>query len=135
MEVAGLRLRFTRRPKFFWEPVSRSLIIFQGGTRGRNRQAEDLDERAANVFERFMGRDVDGEYTRTMPSISGGVWRRAPGHADRFDYWSDKFDDDREYTHGITSAVRVYRGGGSKPPWIWVLRGGNLRITRRGIEG
>lgn len=135
LEAAGLRMRFTGRPGWYWEPRSRSVIVFQGGRRGNARKADDVDAKTERAFEAFMGRGVESQHSHTMPPIQGGVWRRAPGFAARFDYWSDKFDEDEEYTHGFTSRVRLYRGGGASPPWIWVLRGGRLRVTRRGIEG
>lgn len=137
VEAGGLRLQFAKRPHMYWDPRTSTLMWFQGGERSRARNPADVDAKAAKAFEDFMGRDVEREFQHTMPRMPNGVWRKV-GRADRFDYWSDKFDEPpprREYTHGITSAVNLYRGGGPKPPWIWMLRGGKLRITRRGIEG
>lgn len=133
VEAGGLRLTFKPRLPFYWEPRSKSLVIFQGGGRTKNRVPGDVDPATERAFRAFMGRNPDREYQRTMPPVSGGVWRKA--NAERFDYWSDKFGDPENYTHGFTSNVSLYRGGGSKPPWIWVLRGGRLRVTKRGIEG
>ena len=57
------------------------------------------------------------------------------GAATRIDYSSDKWGNRDEYTHGVTTGATLYRFGGPKPPWIWVLRGGGLTITTRGIIG
>jgi hypothetical protein len=135
MEAGGLRIQFVGRPAFYWEPRSKTLIVLQGAKRGRTRNPTDVDAKTADAFETFMGRNVQREHTASMPAMPHGVWRRAPGRAGRFDYWSDKFQGDKERTHPFSSGVRCYRGGGSQPPWIWLLRGGSLRVTRRGIEG
>ena len=136
LEVAGLVLKWRRGQPFLWDPRQKAIIILQGAKRGRALRVDSADARAADAFRRFMGRVAKRERVDRMGKMSRGVWRKAPGYADRYDYWSDKFDAKiREYTHPITSNVSVYRGGGPRPPWVWVIRGGSLNVTTRGIVG
>lgn len=131
LEGGGHRLRWKRGQPFLWDPRQKALIILMGAKR---RPGGYDDAKTADAYRRFMGREARRLATDRMAPMQHGVWRSAP--ARRFDYWSDKFRrQNREYTHGFTSNVRVYRGGGSKPPWIFVLKGGSLNVTSQGIVG
>lgn len=114
-----------------WWPESKSLLIYDGIRRGRKGRDVAHGE-ATRAFEMWAGRDAKHERTDTMPVR--GKWR-AYGAVLRIDYASDKWTRKDEYTHTFGPGVRLYRYGGAKvPPWLWVLKGGEMTVTERGIE-
>jgi len=133
VEVAGRVLRW--RPGacvLLWSPRYRALVAIQGCRPGP-RRATPGTGRAAAARRRWTGRDPDRERTIRVPGIRG-VWSSL-GRCVRTDYQSAKWGRSVPYTHDHGPGVRVYRYGGARPPWIWVIRGGQLRITADGIEG
>lgn len=132
IETRTHRFRWRRgSAKLLWFPELRAFVWLQGVAPGSRRPAGDVGHRAADAFERFMGRRVRYEKTIRVPKLRGS-WRSL-GVATRIDYYSDKWSERAEYTH--PTGATLYRFGGRTPPWIWVLRGGTLRVTTRGIEG
>jgi len=76
----------------------------------------------------------DTEQIQEIPLT--GRWAAA-GRALKVDYLSDKFNRERKivaYRHRFEDPpdVEVMQGRGFR---VWVLRGGGLRVTARGIEG
>lgn len=134
LEVAGLVVRWRRGMDFLWDEDQRAILILQGSANSRRRKVEATGA-DADAYRKFMGRRAKHERTDRI-RVEQAQWRKAPGYAARFDYWSDKFRAKlREYTHPFDSNVSVYLLGGARPPWVWALRGGRLRVTARGIEG
>jgi hypothetical protein len=115
-----------------WFPESQALIWFEGGARyGRRQDARGIGGKAADARKRWSHRAPSQE--RTADVTTPRTWRTF-GQADRVDYRSDKFDlVVREYTH--ETRATLYRSGGVKPPWIWVLKGPGFRLTTRGLIG
>lgn len=130
---AGPYLFKWKNERLLWDPHHRALVILQGAKVGASKRANRKGA-AANAYGKFMGRGVSSARVAKMPALKG-TWRKAKP-VRRVDYRSDKFGRGAtEYTHKHGSGVALYRAGGSEPPWVWVIRGGNLRVTARGIEG
>lgn len=125
-----------KRCPLLWFPEYRACAWMQGAKRGRKQAAPDeIARKVESAFERWADRPVRLIGTDTFPPRPKGQWL-AYGRASRIDYWSDKWGTTAEYTHTITTSVRLYRWGhAKKPPWLWVLRGGGLQLTARGLIG
>jgi hypothetical protein len=120
------------RAALTWDPRSRSLVIFEGGKRGKPGPAPTGP--AARAHERWS--DYEAGSMATLSVQPRGRWRSV-GPVSRLDYASDKFDGRmRGYTHDTGPRVRVYLHGSlTKLPRVWVVRGGRLNVTARGIVG
>lgn len=134
VEAGPYLFKWRKRERLLWDAATKSLVILQGATVGRSKAERDAQGKAAAAYKNFMGRGVSMGTRAKMPKVAG-TWRKlAP--ARRVDYRSDKFNRrPKEYTHKHDGGVTLYRAGGSAPPWVWVIRGGRLRVTARGIEG
>jgi len=116
----------------YWHPESCSLVAFHGIGRPRLR-VERVGGRAADAFERWTGRpqkragtlrvDVEDHWVRFGPAVS-------------LNYYSTKWPRrGPRYEHATTTRPTVYRLGGVRPPWVWVVRGGGFTLTRNGLVG
>lgn len=136
-EVRGQVIRTGRsRSKLIWFPVWKALIFFEGVRTGPS-SAANLSKlegvgRQEGAFERWAQREARKSHPVTFPA--GARKWYAMGKVDRLDYWSDKWGKDDEYTHDFGNSVKLYALFGKKSA-MWVIRGGKLRVTRRGIEG
>lgn len=141
LEVAGQVIRMGRkRVPLLWFPGWKSLVFFEGVTMGRpyagNLRGIEDDagyKRAMRSFDSWADRSATKARGITYPG--GDRKWFAAGKADRIDYWSDKWGRDEEYTHDLGKGVRLYVLQKSRTTAMWVLRGGRLRVTKRGIEG
>lgn len=115
----------------YGDPKTHAAIGLEGGTRGSKTASNgEIDPRVADLFERWTGRRVRNARTDTAKFAGKPKWVSF-GRINRVDYWSDKKGRKTEYTHDTDSVL--YRFGGAKPPWIWVIRG--MKITSRGFVG
>lgn len=133
VEVGGVVYRWPKGEcRLLWSPRNRALLWFEGN--GQPIEVpEDADIQAAqNAYERFRDQDARKVYSKEYPVK--GQWRSF-GRADRIDYYSTKWGDNASYTHKLGRRVVLYRQGSAKGPWLYVLRGGNLRCTARGLVG
>lgn len=132
VEIDGHVVKFPKgKHPLLWWPEKKALLIYDGIRRGRKGRDVEHGE-ATRAFERWADRDAKHERTDTLPDR--GLWR-GYGAAVRIDYASDKWKRKDEYTHAFGPGVRLYRYGGVKvPPWLWVLKGGKMTVTDRGIE-
>ncbi len=123
-------------PLLQWSQPASALVVWFGLKMPRPRPASSPDASASAAYERWTDyeRAASTEREFTTPALTGS-WRSL-GRAVAIGYRSDKFSDKGKpvaYDHAFTSKVRVYALGASKQ--LYVLRGGSLRLTRRGIEG
>lgn len=136
LEVATDRLVF-RFPKgkvpLCWFPELGALIGVQGAQRGRKTRPDEVEASAASAYERWSDRGVRAE--RTDKIRFGKAQWRTFGRVKRVDYYSDKWGKRDEYTHDTGKSVKLYRFGGSAPPYLWVVKGRTLRVTTRGLVG
>lgn len=134
VETSDSRIRWRKGSnRFYWDPDQKCLMWYEGGRKGRSGAIDDPGT-AGRSFKAWTGKNPQYERTDTIPDVRTPVWV-SYGRIVRLDYASSKWGKD-EYTHNHGKKVRLYRWGGkTKAPWIWVVKGGNLRITNRGIEG
>ncbi len=136
-----------KRPRLYWSAAKKALVFFTGvkdsgrGTRGVLDELLDTKpgRAAAKVFERWSRNEPSGG--RTLDVGVADKWWRFTVPPLRIDYWSDKWDEPAEYTHDLGPSVRgwlqVSKNFGSKTrsKEAWILRGGRLTVTERGIVG
>jgi hypothetical protein len=126
------------RTLLMWAPDAKALVWVTGARPSRPSPAElgSLEARAANVRDAWTddGRSAERLRRLRLPATSG-KWSRH-GRALRIGYRSDKFGarGERAYEHEHGPGVNLY--GFASPKFnLYLLRGGKLRVTRRGIEG
>jgi hypothetical protein len=133
VEIEGAVFRWPRgQVELLWHPGARCLCWFDADEIPLEPDDETNDRAAALAYARF--KDRDAKTLRTAEYPVGGQWR-SYGRARRIDYFSDKWDERASYTHDLGHRVVLYRQGPTRGPWLFVLRGGRLRCTHRGIEG
>jgi len=97
-----------------------------------NAKTEPIDptnKRAAAMYRRFNRRYPDQCFHTTAPEAKMMV-----GVANHIVYESDKFGPMRQYIHKFETPPSIYVDNPNKPRFLAIL-GGNIRITKRGIEG
>jgi hypothetical protein len=154
LALPDMVVKFGRsKPPLLWFPEEKSLGFFMYSdgdkTRGRpdwlnvrpsSKAFDELDETtdvgpAVRAFKSFMGRGPGHEArTYEFPFRSTRGWYSI-NRVKRIDYWSDKFRKEREYTHDHGAGVRLYIYGSPRRfgPSFWLIRGGKLNVTERGI--
>lgn len=118
--------------ELLWCPAAKSLVWFDSDEIPLDPDQNQNINAAVKAFERFKDRDPNRLRRAEYPV--GGQWR-SYGRAERVDYHSDKWGQRASYTHDLGPSVVLYRQGPANGPWCFVLRGGRLTVTRRGIEG
>lgn len=114
-----------------WHPKARACVWIQGGRRLDGTAKGDAKVRDA--FRRWTGRKAKASELVKFRVRESWV---SFGPCERFDYFSKKWPRcGPEYTHKTTTHPTLYRLGGTRPPWVWVLRGGGLQLTTRGLVG
>lgn len=138
VELSGVVLRFDEiEAPFFWHPETKSVLWIDAPC--RKLKAKQLSEK------RTLQAKIDYEEWADRKSTKWESWRCSVsksshwyscGKARRFDYKSDKWNKKQEYTHELGKGVCLYfLGSSSMQKGLWLLRGGKLRVTSRGIEG
>lgn len=138
VETDGATLVWARgRATLAWSPKAKALVIIEGAKRTKAPKVHwagggDPQVAAARrSFERFADRDANK--AATLEVSPRGPWRSV-GPVKRIDYHSDKWGRRREYTHKSGPGVRLYlKGSWSKTPRLWVMKGGRMTVTPRGI--
>jgi len=112
-----------------WSDQARALVFVPG----RTFDLEDLEglrgSASARAFERWSVWEASQGGRATL--AEGGPW--SAYRALTIGYRSDKFGRPADYQHDFGRAVVAYAPTSSTAPWV--IRGGALRITQRGIEG
>lgn len=118
-------------PFLWWSPRQRAIVFTQGVKNPRPRQGEPpRADGAAATYERFHGRKATS-YREDVPIPA--VSLRELGPAVSLAYRGDRWKG-RVAEHPFGKSVRAYLGErrGEK---VFVIAGGRLRMTARGIEG
>lgn len=131
IETATWRVSWARRYPLVWCPHRRALIVLEL-PKGRTERVgrDDVPADARRAFQRWTGHDVTWRRRTDIPTR--GSWSSL-GRATKVDYRSDREGPMTEYTHD-TKAM-AYRFGTRRNTYLWVLRGGGLNVTTRGIVG
>lgn len=119
------------RPLLTWSPKADALVWWEGVKVPASRRANALPKETAAVWKRFHGRAPTSMRVANVPD-DPGPWKRL-GPAVRIGY-SNRKRWDRPAEHDFDTGPVVYRAG-TRAPYLWIVRGGKLRMTARGIEG
>ncbi len=126
--------RTARYPLLFWSPRQKALVVPYGVKMPRPRKgAPSREDGAAATFERFHNRDVDS-YREDVPIPA--VTLRELGPAMSIAYRNERYGGTagKVAEHPFGPSVRAYFGSrGSEG--VYIIAGGKLRMTARGIEG
>lgn len=128
------RLRFPARPLLQWSPEADALLWWEGASMGRARAVNrsDLPAKSRRVWERFHDADAGTLREATVPDDLG-AWLDV-GQAVAIGYRNPQRWGADDAEHDFGRGVRVYRAR-TRKPFLWVVRGGRLRMTPHGIEG
>lgn len=117
-----------------WSPSKKALVVLEQATKGPKHSGDEVPAAVRRSYEDFNDRNATFERTYDIPTRSQ-AWVSC-GHVQRVDYYSTKWGAKREYTHKTGPRVRLYRyGAKTKAPWLWVITGGRMTVTARGIVG
>ena len=129
----GYRQRFHpakgKRIQLLWSPGAKAAFFITQKTR-RQAAGDVPDAAARQVVQRWTGKPAGEAHTLVAPGLLNGrqAWKKiGVGHS--ITYWSDKAGPREPHEHDLDK-VGVYKLGN-----LWVICGGKLRITSRGLEG
>ena len=82
------------------------------------------------VAKRWTGRAPSDAHTLIAPGLlKSSTWKKlGKGHA--ITYRSDRAGPMEPHEHDLEAGVSVFKNGN-----LWVVCGGKLRVTSRGLEG
>jgi len=134
VDTGKIRIKWRKgTAPLLWMPQVKTLAWFQGVPKPKKIRASAYGP-TARAFEAFSGRKVRYARTIEMRETKAAKWISF-GAAVKIDYATNKKGRKAQYTHDLGRGVTLARYGGDKPPWLWILRGGKLNVTSRGILG
>ncbi len=128
-----VRVRPRRKTHLLWLPRRSSvknggwLVWTMGGS--YKLQSAAPTGAAARAFERWSVWEADTAGKARIRVANS--YRRHP--IATIGYRSDKFGKKEDYEHAFGQGVHLYRPTDNRS--VWVVKGGRLRLTARGIEG
>lgn len=132
-------LRFKAGTLAIWNEAKRALVIPTEAKKARAASLATLSgplagaaKRAARTFEKWTGYRRDASKVSAV-KVTGVAKRRDVGRCLAVAYRSDKFHakgSPIDYEHETGPRVRVHEAGS-----VFVIKGGRLRLTARGLEG
>lgn len=141
LEIESLRdfqFRWTKhKPLLCWAKDQKSLVFVDitGRVMGAKEKTDSIpitpEGPGVDLFRGFHGRDAK-RITSYALKTKGNQWITF-GTVTRIDYFSTKQNKRDSYTHKHGSGVQLYRFGDDSGPTLWVLKGGKLTVTARGI--
>lgn len=143
LEIESLRdfqFRWRKhKPKLLWDMEHKALIFVDVPNRVLGPKDKLASQpipphgkgKGATVFRGFHGREAK-RITAYRVKTRGDQWITF-GSVVRIDYFSTRQSKREQYTHKHGSGVRLYRLGEDTGPTLWVLKGGRLNVTARGI--
>ncbi len=129
-----------KKPALLYNPKSKTLFWFYGPRiKETRRQKTNQVGPAARTYGKWTGNRRGAEFEREA-EIPDSVFEKVEriGNATMIAYRSDKFarrGNPSDYEHKFGKNVSLYKFGGSRPPWVFVVRGGRMTVTPRGIVG
>lgn len=119
------------RPLMLWSPQQRAIVFVHGATYTRPVRGEvPRDDGAAATYERFHNRRARATRELVVPATS----LRELGRGVIVAYRDPPLWRGRVAEHKLGRAVRVWCGQSGNRK-VYVVAGGRLRMTSRGIEG
>lgn len=145
LEIGEHIVRFLRpKPRLLYFPALHALCWIASKTRKTAAKTTKaaFDEVSAaqrgkasqKLFSTWADRESKKARVETYPKRDNEKWWTWIAPALRLDYRSDKWGKSDEYTHQFGKGVRVYVLPTSKA-MLWLVRGGRLTVTARGIVG
>ncbi len=114
-------------PTMLWSPESQALVMMEGVKLGRS--TRNPDARSEDARGRFSGRESDKVRSGRIPDFK---WQKmGPVRALTYRFNGNK----TAWEHPFSRPPTLHRGDGPGGVRMWVVRGGGLRLTRRGIMG
>jgi hypothetical protein len=115
---------------FLWSPSLKAVWVcsLKHGSRLQN---VSRDGGAAKLFERFASRDARQTQEIEIPAPK----MQLLGSAKHIVYRSDKWNPgkDIDYIHDYGRDVEMWVGPNTRSPEIFMMKGGRLTVTERGI--
>ncbi len=141
VEAGGKRIKWNERkkPAMLYAPTSKTLFWYHGPVKESTRKKVNPEGQAARLYSKWTGNRRTADYERNA-EIPDSTFSKVVkiGPARMIAYRSDKFagrGKPSDYEHELGPGVSLYKFGGTKPPWVFVLRGGRMTVTKRGIVG
>jgi len=138
--LRGFQLRWkSHKPKLLWNAKLRALIFVDipGKSLGPKFKTSSFPinmSKAAKAeldYRSFHGSAPTKSTTYRIPA-KGKQWITF-GSVVRIDYASNKWGKRDQYTHDHGKGVVLYRLGEDSGPTLWIIKGGKLNVTKRGI--
>lgn len=128
---SGYRERFkaSKKVTLLWSPAAKAIFFITQKTR-RVGAGDVADGAARAVAKRWTGRAPSDAHTLIAPGLlKSSTWKKlGKGHA--ITYRSDRAGPMEPHEHDLEAGVSVFKNGN-----LWVVCGGKLRVTSRGLEG
>lgn len=130
------------RSRLLYFPDVKALAFFEKAKESRpsRRTWDELSETTAGraamrKFHAWADRESK-QASEVKFSAKKDRWYKG-GSLARLDYKSDKRGETAEYTHDFGRGVHIYllTGTGPRAPAMWVIKGGRMTVTERGIVG
>lgn len=103
------------------------------GLRLKNRSLRASEKDTARLFHRWADREADGAAMVSIPSPTLQESGVGVAVVYRSDKWVHRGGPTTDYIHFFEEDVYVAEGG--KPPKLYLIQGGRLRVTPDGIAG
>jgi hypothetical protein len=120
------------RPLLMWSQRQRALVFVHGLAVPRARKGAPRTDGAAQTYERFHGEAAEAHRELELPDVKLQRIGRASHIAYKNKRWGGVAG--RVAEHPFGPSVVVYLGTRGKRK-VYVVAGGRLRMTARGIEG
>ena len=120
-----------RAPHLFWSEKRKALYSFPGLKMPKKRSPATGRSAGIDAYRRWTGRDPRGKTSVRAPRAAAAQAGAAYYILYRSDKWTPAFVN---YIHPFEEGVHAVLGAG-KPPSVFMISGGLLRLTRRGLEG
>lgn len=135
----GFEFRWKKyKPKLLWHRQQKALLFLDIPNRSLGPKdvkgkfdLEGLKGKDGTLYKEFHGK-APKQLTTYGFKTKGNQWITF-GTVVRIDYFSTKRGKRDSYTHKHASGVRLYRLGEDTGPTLWVIKGGSLTVTGRGI--
>lgn len=117
---------------FMWSPKYKAVIAIKKPKRTKRKSQVSREGGAAKISERFHARPAENTWEMEIPKVP----LTHIGPAAHIVYRSDKWSETREttdYIHDFKPGVKLYAGPSASKPEVFLIFGGKLTVTERGL--